>query len=68
MAMFFVKSSPVDVVSGSALKELDPCFILWGALEKGMIVAGVCLGWAIETLVGWKCMFSLVRGETTAGG
>lgn len=44
MAMFFVKSSPVDVVSGSALKKLDPCFILWGALEKGMIVAGVCLG------------------------
>lgn len=44
MAMFFVKSSPVDVVSDRSLKELDPCFILWGALEKGMIVAGVFLG------------------------
>lgn len=40
----FVKSSLVDVVSDSALKESDPSFIWWGALEKGMIFAGICLG------------------------
>lgn len=44
MVVFFVKSSPVDVVSDSALKESDPSFIWCGSLENGMIFVGICLG------------------------